>query len=249
MSLRHLKKVLCGCAVPKAEVFLQDVEQEPPAVQRAADKANTASPRAQSAAKPTKKDSPADASQRTKPPTSVGKASEWKTRSRPKDEPNGKKAVVDTPAAAAAANDSAVRGLAARVAGADALAMMPPIPGPPLTQGTPSKAAASRDPSGSKHGKQKGGSDTMLAQAGGGSQKAGAGLDSKAPAKPVTSEAEGTIHWLRRPNCNLSPVCSAHLQSSRIHENTLSLVAFLVKLLALCNYFRRRQCQWGLTVA
>jgi len=219
VSLRHLEKALSGCAVHKAEAFLQDVEQEPPAVQKAADKAVIASPRAVSAAKPTEKGSPGDASQRTKPPTSVGKATVWKTRSRPSNDPNGKKALANPPAA----NESGGGGLAARVAGANALAMMPPIPGPPLTEGTHPKpaanpkAAANGDPSGSKLGKQKNGSDTVLAQAGGGSQKAGADLKGKAPAKAVASEAEGAIHWLCRPNCNLSPVCPAQQQSSRIH--------------------------------
>ena len=141
-------------------------------MQRAADKAITASPRALSAAKPTEKGSPANPSHRTNPPTSIGKASEWKTRSRSNDDLDGKKALADPPAA----NDSAGGGLAARLVGANALAMMPPIPGPPLTQGTHPKAAASGDPSGSKHVKEKSRSDTVLAQAGGGSQKAGAGL-------------------------------------------------------------------------
>jgi len=164
-------------------------------VQRAADKAITASPRALSAAKPTEKGSPANPSHRTNPPTSIGKASEWKTRSRSNDDLDGKKALADPPAA----NDSAGGGLAARLAGANALAMMPPIPGPPLTQGTHPKAAASGDPSGSKHVKEKSGSDTVLAQAGGGSQKAGAGLKGTAQAEQVTSEKEGTIHWLCTP--------------------------------------------------
>jgi len=100
-------------------------------VRTATDKAITASPRAQSVVKPTEKGSPGDALQRIKSPTSVGKASGWKTRSRPHIDLDGKKFLVDTPAA----NDSAVGGFAARVAGADALAMMPPIPGPPLTEG------------------------------------------------------------------------------------------------------------------
>ena len=226
-------KALFGCAVQKAEAFLQDVEQESPAVQRAADKAVTASSRSHSAAKPTEKGNPADASQRIKPPTSIGKASEWKTRSRPNGDLDGKKALVDPPAAndsaaanaspvanaSPAANASAAAGLAARVAGADALAMMPPIPGPPLTQGTHPKAAANLkaaangDPSSSRLGKQKNGSGAVLGQAGGRSQKAGADLKGKAPAKPVTFEAEGTIHWLCRPNCSVTPVCPAHLQS------------------------------------
>jgi hypothetical protein len=183
-------------------------------VRTAADKAITASPRAQSAVKPTEKGSPCDALQCIKSPTSVGKASGWKTRSRPHIDLDGKKALVDTPAA----NDSAVGGFAARVAGADALAMMPPIPGPPLTEGIHPKGAANGDPSSSKHGKQKSGNDALLAQAGGRSQRAGDGLKGKTQAKQVTSEAEGTIHWLCTPNCSVSPARSAHLQSRRIHE-------------------------------
>ncbi|KAL0022913.1 hypothetical protein WJX77_006650 [Trebouxia sp. C0004] len=165
----------------------QDVEQEPPVVQRAVDKAITASPRAQSAAKPIEKHSPADAFQRTKLSPSAGNATEWKTRSRPNTGLNGMKGLVDRPAA----NDSGVGGLAARVAGADAVAMMPPIPVPPLTGGTHPKVAADGDPSSSNHGKQKSGNDAVLAQAGGRSQKAGAGLKGKTQAKQVTSEAEG----------------------------------------------------------
>ncbi|KAL0039984.1 hypothetical protein WJX79_001517 [Trebouxia sp. C0005] len=165
----------------------QDVQQEPPAVQGAADKVITASQRAQSAARPAEKGSPADASQRIKSPTSAGKATDWKTRSRPNTELGGKKALGGTPAV----NDSAVGGLAARVAGADALAMMPPIPGPRLTEGTHPMGAANGDPSSSKHGKQRSGNDTLLAQAGGRSQKAGAGLKRQTQAKQVTSETEG----------------------------------------------------------
>ena len=210
MSHRHLGKALSGCA----EAFLQDIEHEPPTVQRAADKAIAASPRAQSAAKPTKTGSPGDASEPIKSPASAGKATEWKTRSRPNIDLDGMKALVDRPTA----NDSGVGGLAARVAGADALAMMPPIPGPPLTEGTHPKAAADGDPSGSKHGKQKSENDDVLAQAGVRSQKAEAGLTSKTQAKQVTSEAEGTIHWLCRPNRNAYSVRPAHLQSRRVHE-------------------------------
>ncbi len=200
-------------------------------MQRAADKAITASPRAQSAAKPTEKGSPADASQRIKSPTSVGKATDWKTRSRPNIDLDGKKALVGTPAA----NDSAVGGLAARVAGADALAMMPPIPGPPLTEGTHPKGAANGDPSSSKHGKQKSGCDTVLAQAGGRSQKAGAGLKGKTQAEQVTSQAEGTIHWLCRPNCNLSLYAQLICKAEEFMKNNPCVVAFLVQLLAFCK--------------
>ena len=231
MSHRHLEKALSGCAVHKAEALVQDVEPEPPVVQRAAGKAVTASPRAQSAAKPTEKGSPPDASQRLKAPTSVGKATGWKTRSRPNIDLDGKKVLVDTPAA----NDSAVGGLAARAAGAIALAMMPPIPGPPLTEHTHPKGAANGDPSSSKHGKQKIGSDAVLAQAGGRSQKAGACPKGKTQPDEETSEKEGIIHWLRRPKCCASLHAQLVCRAAEFMKNNPCLVAVQVQLLAFCN--------------
>lgn len=162
--------------------------------------ADTTAPlRVRSAAAKPAQPSRSDASeQQTTSPMQVGKASGWKTKSKPHTDaatfsPSDAKDVADTAAAAAAAVGSS----------ADALAMMPIIPAPADTLGSA--------PSGSKHEQQKTADDAVPQPAAAVPQKATAALQDKAaqptqdvPDAPCNAYLIIYVAFLQRAACMLS---------------------------------------------
>ena len=145
------------------------MDQETPGATTAAPKANPPAKLAETS----RSDAP---EQQTKPPMPVGKASEWKSKNRPRTDIGtfilaGAKEFADREAAAAAAGRSAP----------DALAMMPIIPA------APEAADLAHDsPSGSKHEEQKKADEAV--------PQAAAPMAAKAAAVPEDKAAQPTQH-------------------------------------------------------
>lgn len=137
--------------------------------------------------------------QQTKSFTQVGKASGWRTKSKPHTDtatfsPSGAKDVADTAAAAAAAVGSSA---------ADALAMMPIIPAP--------ADALGGAPSGSKHEQQRTAGDAVPQPAAAVPQKATAVVQDEAaqptqdvPDAPGNAYLISYVAFLQRVACMLS---------------------------------------------